>query len=92
MGVLEAGFRAEMALDWMADMERTKEYLKMLWRVLVAYDLVCRETGKDPEWVDECLWAFRELFHMPYEMDYGVKEGVGVIKLLCKGQARAQKR
>ncbi|KAH8684827.1 hypothetical protein BGZ60DRAFT_524026 [Tricladium varicosporioides] len=47
-------------VDVLADIEKLKEYLKGLWRILVVYDLLMRETSEDSEgedWETEVMRA-----------------------------------
>jgi hypothetical protein len=53
--------------DVLSDLERLREYLKGVWRVMVIYDLVIREAGGDPDWAKECKHVFHQVFWVRYK-------------------------
>jgi hypothetical protein len=64
------GWRDVPERDVLVDMERVREYLKGVWRVMVTYDVVIREAGGDPAWEKECEFAFSNILGVRYEVDY----------------------
>jgi len=57
----------EVERDILRDLERLREYLKGVWRLMVIYDLVIREAGGDPDWENECKQVFAWVFGVRYE-------------------------
>jgi hypothetical protein len=57
----------EVERDILSDLERLREYLKGVWRLMVIYDLVIREAGGDPDWENECKQVFAWVFKVRYE-------------------------
>lgn len=56
--------------DVLVDMNACQEYLKKLWRIMVIYDLVIREEGEDPDWVEEVIRLFSREYGIHYEIDF----------------------
>lgn len=75
-------------LDCLADMAACRGYLKMLWRIMVVYDVVIREAGGDPDWVQEVLESLRCMFHIPSEWN----EDYTKLRLLCGTEKKSQRR
>lgn len=57
----------EVEKDILSDLDRLKEYLKGVWRLMVIYDLVIREAGGDPDWENECKQVFSWVFGVRYQ-------------------------
>lgn len=63
-----ATFGDTLNIDVVGDMEKLKEYLKGIWRVMITYGIVIREAGGDPNWEVECRDAFGQMFGVFSEM------------------------
>lgn len=57
-------------LDVLDNMGACQEYLKKLWRIMIVYDLVIREEGDDPHWVQEIFHLFRMEYSIPSDINW----------------------
>jgi hypothetical protein len=57
----------EVERDILSNLERLREHLKGVWKLMVIYDLVIREAGGDPDWENECKQVFAWVFGVRYE-------------------------
>jgi hypothetical protein len=76
-------------LDILADMDACQEYLKKLWRIMVVYDLIIREEGDDPDWVEEVFCLFRMEYGIPSEINWDTDQK---ITLLSADEKKKSKR
>jgi hypothetical protein len=64
------GWRDVPTNDVLANLDVAREYLKGVWRVMITYDVVIRETGGDPMWEEECEMVFQSILGVRYEVEY----------------------
>ena len=64
------GWRDVPTNDVLAHMDVVREYLKGVWRVMIAYDVVIREAGGDPMWEEECEMVLQSILGVRYEVEY----------------------